>query len=423
MRILYVTQYYPPETGAGALRAREMVRAWREDGHDVRVVCAFPNYPAGRVAPEYRGRLYAREEHEGVPVLRMPIYTSEEKTFVTRLGNYGSFATTAFLGVLASERPDVVYVTSPPLPVGLAGLAARVKGVPYVFEVRDLWPDGARAFGQISEGRLYRAAKKFESRCYRHALRVVAANPAHPERLRERGVPTEKIIFGPNGANLKTFAAAADVALPCRKGGLRLFYGGLLGLQYAMLDLIEAMHLVRDLDVHLTVAGEGVKRAEMEAAIARHGLTNVTMLGQVPLERVPELLAENDVSVIPLGANQVSQEITPVKLYESWAAARPVIIGSQAVAARFVRDAGGGIAYPPEDIGSLAASIRWMYHAGADAVAAMGMAGKAHVQTYDRGVIARRILSEVQAALSGASVTVPSTPLQVEGSGRSQVHE
>ncbi|MBS2026069.1 MAG: glycosyltransferase family 4 protein, partial [Deltaproteobacteria bacterium] len=180
MRILYVSQYFPPEMGAPAARVSELSREWAALGHDVTVLTGFPNHPTGVIPPEYRGELIRREtrpELNGVQVLRVPIHAAANKGLVRRALNYGSFAlSSAALGPVLAKRPQVLIATSPQILTAVSGAwLATVLRVPFVLEVRDLWPKSIVAVGALKEGSLpVRALELVEKGLYKRADRIVS---------------------------------------------------------------------------------------------------------------------------------------------------------------------------------------------------------------------------------------------------------
>ena len=188
MKILYVSQYFPPEMGAPAARAAELSRHWAAAGHAATVLTGFPNHPTGVVPPEYRGqlrRLVAHERIGGVNVVRTWLLPFPNRNAFKRTLNYSSFCASAAVTGLFLSRPDVVIATSPQLLVALSGWwLARCKRVPFVFEVRDLWPESLAAVGMgNSHSLLHRALAKIAGFLYSHADRVVVVTPAFEDYL------------------------------------------------------------------------------------------------------------------------------------------------------------------------------------------------------------------------------------------------
>lgn len=396
MKILYVTQYFPPETGAGARRAYEMAAAWNKAGAEVTVVCPFPSYPEGRVAEGYRGRFKVREEIDGISVVRVPIYTRPTKTFATRIGNYASFALTGAGAAFFAARPDVVYVSSPPLPVGLAGLLTRLRGARFFFEVRDLWPESAKAVGELNDGALYRGAEAFERWCYARAEKIIVVTAGIRSRLIARGIPEGKLVLARNGANLARLAAANVAPLDEARPGLRLFYGGLLGLAQGIPAVLEGIRrLANEPDFHFTVAGAGPFGGAVAEAAQGELAGRLTMLGNLPAAEVPAQIGAADICLVPLGKDELFRGALPSKMFEAWALGRPVLLSAAGEAARLVAQTQAGIVVPPEDPGSLAEAVHWL---GQNRKTLVEMAARAQeaVAAFDRERIALEVLAAME---------------------------
>ncbi len=397
MKILYVTQYFPPETGAGSRRAFEMAAVWRAAGHEVTVVCPFPNYPEGKIAAGYTGKFIVREKLEGIDVVRVPIFAAVNKTFVTRLANYASFALTGALATVFRKTPDIVYVSSPPLPVGMAGLLASFKGARFFFEVRDLWPESARVVGELNNPTVLRAATSFEEWCYNHADRIVVVTEGISSRLTARGIPADKIILAPNGANLERYARENIAPISREAPRFELFYGGLLGLAQGIPGVIKAMQILRDEpSFHLTIAGAGPFAAALADAKERENLKNFTLLGNVPADMIPGLIAKADACLVPLGGDKLFRGALPSKMFEAWACGRPVLLSAAGEAAKLVARTRAGVIVPPADPGALAEAILWMGKHRSTLIE-MGERGKVAVASFDRVTIAKNLLRTMEA--------------------------
>ncbi len=215
VRILYLSQYFPPEVGATQTRAYEMASNWVRMGHSVSMICEFPNHPSGIIPPEYRGKLYEREALDGIDVIRVWVKASPVKNFRSRMLFYLSYMFSAPLSglLLARGKYDVIYATSPPLFVGAAALIiSQVRGTPLVFEVRDLWPESAVALGELNSPRVIAWATRLEEACYNHARMVVVVTRGIHNRLLECGIPPDKLARIPNGANVDMFQYSESTA-------------------------------------------------------------------------------------------------------------------------------------------------------------------------------------------------------------------
>ncbi|MBT6752003.1 MAG: glycosyltransferase family 4 protein, partial [Desulfobacula sp.] len=249
MKILYISQYFPPEAGATQTRAFENVRYLKSNGHDVTVLCEIPNHPAGIIFKGYRGRLYKREIIDGVRVLYIRVFTSQKKNFLTRLAFYLSFMAGASLAgmLLLRQKFDLIYATSPPLPAAGAGLwLSFYKKNPFYFEVRDLWPDSAIELGELKNSLVIVMAKKLEQMCYARATKVITVTNGIEKTLKkEKQIPAHKVELIPNGATIDSFyrdraggkSLRSDLGLDNK---FIVLYAGILGIAQNLETLLKA---------------------------------------------------------------------------------------------------------------------------------------------------------------------------------------
>ena len=203
LRILFLSHYFHPEGNAPATRVTEMTRRWAAQGHDVTVITGVPNVPDGVVYPGYRNRWLQRETHAGVEVVRVWTYLAPNKGTARRILNYVSFMLTAALAGLFVRRPDVVIATSPQFFCGWAGvIVTALRRLPFVLEIRDLWPESIEAVGAMRNRRLLRFLEWLEQRMYAAASRIVTVGDGYRAKLIERGVDPERIDVIPNGVDL-----------------------------------------------------------------------------------------------------------------------------------------------------------------------------------------------------------------------------
>lgn len=411
MRILYLSQYFPPEAGATQTRAYEMARNWVRLGHQVTMLTEFPNHPSGIIPPTYRGKLYERADLEGIDVIRLWVKASPVKNFRNRMLFYLTFMFNAALAglLLARGRYDLVYASSPPLFVAGAALAISVlRRIPLVFEVRDLWPESAVALGELSNPRAIALATRLEEAAYRRARRIVVVTQGIRDRLLERGLPAEKLLLVPNGANVEmfTFSAEGRARLRAELGLQDKFvalYAGIHGLAQGLETIVEAARLLQDQpDFHFLLVGDGPKKAEIAALAEQYRLPNLTLLPERPREQMPDLLSTADVCLIPLRRLDLFKGALPSKIFDAWACQRPVLLSVDGEARLLVEQAEGGIFVPPEDPPSLVSALSDLKNAPLERER-MGQKGREFtVQHYSRAALAQTLLEQLQLLRQGA---------------------
>lgn len=393
LRIVIVSQYFPPEVGATQSRMQSFAEYLAERGHRVTVIAEFPNHPQGVMPPEYRGRVVEDDRSNPYRVLRVWVRTSAEKTQMTRLSFYLSFMTLATAVSPLAGRADVVLATTPPLFTAVAGLGiARLNDAPFVLDVRDLWPAAATSLMQISPGWETSVAEVIERRLYRAAAVTTAVTRPfceHIDALRNDGPPT---VLLPNGTIPQFFAggengARARLGLP--DGRFLVTFAGTLGIAQALPSVIEGAQLVEEFAEFLLV-GDGPMKAILVDRARELGVRNVRFHDQVPLEDVTPILSASDALLVPLSAHPTFEQFVPSKLIDFMAVGRPVVLTAAGEAARILDRARAGIAVPPESPDELAQALRWLAEHPREA-AAMGERGRAFARKRLRSSQAERL--------------------------------
>lgn len=366
MRILYLSQYFPPEVGATQTRAYEMARGLVARGHQVTMIAEVPNHPSGIIPSEYRHKLYVRSLSEGMEVIRVWVKASPVKTFRSRMAFYLSYMFMATLAgwFLARGRYDVIYATSPPLFAGVAGWAlSHLRRLPFVFEVRDLWPESAVAMGELESPAAIAWATRAEEACYRRARRIVVATNGIRGRLLERGIAAAKLAFIPNGANTAIFQPQPEQGTQRRAelildGKFVVLYAGILGVAQGLETIVTAAQaLAEHRDIHFLLIGAGPKKEDLAAHKERLGLANLTLLGERPQSDMPGFFSAADVALVPLRRLELFQGALPSKMFEAWACACPILLSVNGEAKTVLEQARAGVHVEPEDAAGLAAAI------------------------------------------------------------------
>jgi colanic acid biosynthesis glycosyl transferase WcaI len=352
--------------GAPAARASELSRHWALMGHDVTVLTGFPNHPTGVVPPEWRARmrrLVYKEKVDGVKVIRTWLWPLPNRKAHERMRNYASFWLSASLSGLSISRPDVVIGSSPQLLVALAGWwLAWTKGVPFVFEVRDLWPESLAAVGAGGEGSaLHLTLRLIAGFLYRRSTRIAVVTPAFQDHLiRYWQVPAERISVVENGVETELFRPCSPAIVPGTEGKFVVCYIGTMGMAHGLETLIAAAELLREdfPQAVFLMIGEGAEKERIvELARARH-LSNIIFLGQQPRDQIPAYIAGADVCLVMLKKSELFKTVMPTKLLEYMACEKPVVVAVDGQARKLVEESSSGVFVEPGDSQALANSIR-----------------------------------------------------------------
>lgn len=368
MKILYVSQYFPPEMGAPAARAAELAHHWVNAGHDVTVLTGFPNHPTGVLHPDYRTklrRLVIREEQSGFPVVRSWLLPLPNRKAYERMANYASFWISASVTGSFLPQSDVVIGSSPQLLVGLAGWwISRRQHVPFVFEVRDLWPESLEAVGVGStRSLLHRLLRSIARLLYRKSDKIVVVSPAFQEHLVAHwNVPQSKIAVVENGVEAELFAPSDQRDLRRRldaEGKFLVCYIGTLGMAHGLSTLVEAAAQLQPShpDVVFVLVGEGAEKESIRKQVASRSLSNLRFLDQQPRNEIPKLISSSDACLVLLRRSDVFKTVIPTKMLEFMSCARPVIVGVEGQARKIVEGAGAGICVEPESVQQLVEAI------------------------------------------------------------------
>lgn len=407
MKIVVVHQYYLMPGQAGGSRFNELARLWSDAGHEVTVVAGTVDYTTGQVPERYRRRWLVEEQDGPVRVLRCHVPATYAKSYVGRMWAFAGFTLSAITAALEIARPDVVIATSPPLTAAIPGwVVARLRRhrAPWIFEVRDLWPESAVTTGVLREhSTLTRLLYGLERWAARSADRINVLTPAFRDDLVSRGLASAaKIAFVPNGADVELFQPGPrDNAVRRELGwGDRtvVMYAGAHGRANAVGQLLDAADRLRArADILIASVGDGPERAALE----QRAPANVMFCGPQPKERMPDFVNACDVGAAVLQDNPTFRTVYPNKVFDYMACERPTLLAIDGVARTLVcDDAQAGVFAQPEDPDAIAAAIVRLADDPA-ARAAMGRRGRAWVlANATREALAARYLSVMQELVS-----------------------
>ncbi len=406
MRVVILTQYYPPEP---IPKPHELARGLVERGHEVLVITAFPNYPAGRLYPGTRLRHWKWDVIDGIRVLRLPLYPDHSPSAVRRVLNYGSFAVTAaLLGSALSGAVDAMYAEHPPLSIGAAAwILGRFRRIPFLYGVNDLWPESIEATGIVRNQSFLKSIGRLERFVYKRAAAIAVISPGFKENLVEKGVPPDKVHVIPHWADESLYRPvppdpqlARDLGMA---GRFNVVFAGQLGLAQGLDVVLDAADELSDLpDVQFVLVGDGTDADRLRQAAGQRHLRNVHFLGRQPAARMPDIFAVSDALLVNLRDDPLFRITIPSKTIAYLACGRPVLMAVEGDAADLIRDTGAGVTCRAGDAKDLAGAVRRLRAMSTSELDEMGRAGRAaFLASYSRSVLLDRyeaILSELARA-------------------------
>ena len=400
MHILFLTDNFPPESNAPASRTFEHCREWVRAGHQVTVITCAPNFPKGKVFDGYRNRLWQQEEMDGIRVIRVWSYITANEGFVKRILDYQSFMLTATLAAPFVRGVDLVVGTSPQFFTACAAyLVSRIKRIPFVFELRDMWPESIKAVGAMKDSAAIRFLERVEMFLYRKANRIVTVTHAFRETLMRRGIDGSKIDVVTNGVDLRHFAPQGKDRQLVQQLGLQgMFLAGYIGthgMAHSLETLLEAaaaLQQTKDAEnVRLLFLGDGARKAAIATQAQAMGLRNVLFLESVPKDQVVRYWSVLDVSIIHLRNTELFTTVIPSKLFECMGMGLPVLHGVAGESADIVRREQVGEVFESENAQQLVAGLLRMRDEPI-AYASFQKNGLAAAQRYDRKNLALQML-------------------------------
>ncbi len=351
MKILFLSDNFPPEVNAPATRTLEHCKEWVKAGHEVTVITCHPNYPIGKVYSGYKNCWKRVEEVEGIKVIRVWTYIASNKGFAKRILDYISFSITSFFAGLFLKC-DIIVATSPQFFTALSGRTLHFfKRKPWIMEVRDLWPDSIKSVGAMKDGIVLRYFSKEEMWCYRSAKQIVVVTDTFKEVISGRGIPASKISVIKNGANLNLFTPREKPAHLVEKYGMAgktvLGYVGTIGMAHKIDFLIDC---VKELpECVLMIMGDGAEKEAMIEKVKKENVTNVVFIDSVPKEQVPDYVALQDLALVNLRRDPLFTTVIPSKIFETSAMHIPIMLGVDGEARKLVEQYGAGLYYEPEN--------------------------------------------------------------------------
>ena len=362
MHILFLTDNFPPEVNAPASRTYEHCKEWVALGHDVTVITCAPNFPKGQVFPGYKNKLHQKEFIDGIRVIRVWSYITENAGFTKRILDYLSFMFSGLIAGLFVKKVNIIVGTSPQFfTVCATYLLSIFKRKPWVFELRDIWPESIRTVGAMGQSRTLDMLEKLELFLYRRATRIVPVTHSFKETLIGRGIDGEKINVVTNGVDLTRFASSEKsqdlLESLYLQGKFIAGYIGTHGLAHSLDTLLDAAKILKENHpeetIHVLMLGDGANKDELISRAFRDGLENVTFVDSVSKSAVVKYWSLLDVSIIHLKKSPLFKTVIPSKLFECMGMGIPVAHGVLGESANIVEREKIGLVFEPENAQAL----------------------------------------------------------------------
>ena len=405
MKIIILTQYYPPEHGAPQNRLHDLARRFAASGHDITVMTAMPNYPKGEVDPAYRGKLTFKENIDGVNVVRSWIFTSKNKGKIPQLTVYFSFVfTSIFFGLFRLPKADFLICESPPLFLGFSALfLAFAKRAKLIMNISDLWPESAVQLGMIGPGPALSVLEWFERLLYKKSALVMGQTEGIIDGVKKSCPDAETLLF-PNGVDLEMFEPKEKDAKLAEKFGLGdaefiVGYGGNHGRSQALSQVLKAAEIVQKVNpgIMFMLCGDGPEKPELINMADEMKLTNVKFIESQSRKKMSDIQALWDIALVPLKNIELFDGARPSKMFELMAGKIPFIFCGQGEGADLAKESGCAKIVPPEDSAKLAETILEFAKLAESDRKAMGEQGRQFVEEkFNRAKLANSLMQKLQ---------------------------
>lgn len=364
MHILFITDNFPPEMNAPASRTYEHALEWVGMGHEVSVITCVPNFPFGKVYDGYRNKIFQRENMNGIQVFRVWSYMTQNKGFLRRILDFISFMFSAILGSFRVSKPDVVIATSPQFFSAVAGyIIGKFKRRPYIFEVRDLWPEQIVAVNAMESNSMVKLLFKLARYLYHHSACVVTVGEGYKEQIQcNYNISDSQLKVIPNGIFSEIFSKKGQRKEIRQQlgwsGKFVVVYIGTHGMSQKLETIMDTAKILKpESDICFAFVGEGSEKEKLVLLKNDGDLDNCIFYPMQPRERVPELYEAADACIIPLRNCDLFQKNYPSKMFEAMAMECPIILSAEGFSCKLLKRAKAGISVPPENPKCLAQAI------------------------------------------------------------------
>jgi len=398
MHILLISDNFYPETNAPATRGFDHCKVWVNNGHKVTVITSFPNFPTGKIFSGYRNKFNQREKIEGVNVLRVWTYMSKNIGIWRRILDQMSFMFSSFINGIFLKDIDVIIGTSPHLFTPISGIfLAKIKRLPFILELRDLWPDSMKAVGINDKKFLYKLAKLLEKKIYYSSDLIIPVTYSFKDYLANLGVNNSKVKVIMNGVDTNFFNFLNNKYLKRSSKSFQISYIGTIGMAHSMQTIIDAAKILKarynELNIKFKIIGDGAERENIRKQSLC--LNNVSVLPNVPKKQVLQYLDRSDAGLIHLKKNDLYKTVIPSKMFEYMAMGVPILHGVDGESLDIIRRYKVGVYFESENPESLCLSILKLYN-NRELYDAISKNCVTTAKVFNRETLALKMLEEIK---------------------------
>ncbi len=414
MRILLLHQYFLERNGGGGSRFNEMTKIWQNEGHDITVLGGMLDATGTKKWPQYKGKLFAKVNHDGIEVIRCHVSEAYNVNFLGRLWGYFSFVfSSIWAGLFKTKgKYDVILVTSPPLFLGISAyLLSRLKRTPYVFEVRDLWPESAIDTGVVKNKWVIKFAFWFERFVYKKALLINVLTPAFREKLiLNKKVPKDKVIFIPNAADFgianelydEKFDATAFKIQNGWETNVIITYVGAHGVANHLIQVIDTAELIKKKhpEVLFLLIGAGMRKKKLKEEVEKRGLKNVVFKDQMPKKEVFKYIMASDFGASVLKKVDTFKTIYSNKTFDYMSCKKPIMLAIDGVSRELIKTANCGYFIEPENPHDWAVKMDEILLKSDEQHLEMGSNGYTYASKhFDRTLLAKKYIELIESKI------------------------
>ncbi|RKD76302.1 glycosyltransferase involved in cell wall biosynthesis [Sinobaca qinghaiensis] len=356
MRIVVICHYFPPEIGAPPARIYEMAKHWVELGNEVHVVTCFPNHPTGIIPKEYRGKKYSHEEMNGIHVHRNYVYATPNRGFIKKtLGHISFMFSSVLFSMKKIKKPDVIITSSPTFFSIISGYWYSIrKKVPFVLEIRDLWPAAMIELGVMKKGVITNILEKMELFFYHKSKKLIMVTKAFKENVVNRGVDGDKVHVITNGVNQELFYPKKKDDTLIQEHELKdkfiISYAGAHGISQNLSVILDVAKELKDQkDIQFLFIGEGAEKEKLEEMVIEQNISNVKFIGSQPKESMSSFYSSSDLCLIPLRNIELFKAFIPSKMFEIMACGVPIVASLEGEAADILNESKAAIVVQPDN--------------------------------------------------------------------------